>query len=119
MTDFTELFGTFECSTRSGGLPLWIINASSVDDIRNISGYARTYYEYHDLPGEGTILSFLFIPVSNLTNNSKVICGATGNNKPVAFSDPVYLIVLPKGKYISYYSNFYVANLLDETIIYS
>jgi len=89
-----EVFGTFECSTRSGDAPLWIVNQASVEAIRNSSGYSRTHYKLHVLQGEGYILSFLFLPASALTNNSVVVCAAVGNGEALAFSDPVFLTVL-------------------------
>ena len=95
-----EVFGIFDCSTRSGDAPLWIVNQATVDAVRNSSGYSRTYYQHHALQGEGHILSFLYLPASALTNNSMVICAAVGHGELLALSDPVYLTVLyiPLGK---------------------
>ncbi len=95
--DAADMLAVFQCSTRSGDVPLWIVNAVSVSTIRNTSGYANTQYDLFGLQGQGHFLSFLSIPVSYQTNNSMVVCVAIANGEPVAFSQPAYLIVLHSG----------------------
>lgn len=85
--------GDFECATRSGYLPLWLINGLSIDLIQNLAGYSGTYTELLPLQ-ENHVLSFLSIPASPLTNNSVIVCAAiTVESVIVAYSDSVNMVV--------------------------
>ena len=90
-----ELFGDFECATRLGYFPVWLVNGSSVDLVKKRRSFNGTYTEYHPLQVEGNVLSFLSIPATSATNNSIVICAAisTANHTIDAYSDSVHLTV--------------------------
>ena len=64
-----------------------------MNDIQVYSGYGNISNQSQP-SWEGNINSVLYIPASELTNNSIVMCAAVGSEELVAISDPANMIVL-------------------------
>ena len=85
-------YGRFQCATRTGVLPLWLINGNSATSIKSEPGFENVTYDMYQIPENGTF-TLLYVPGSVETNNSMIRCGAVVDNKVVAFSDPVNFTV--------------------------
>ena len=93
---YNQTWGEFQCVTRPGYLPLWIVNGVSADIIEQQPGYTNTTYELIPLHDQGHTLTILSIPASQLTNHSVVTCAAVKNKTKlniIGYSSPVNLFV--------------------------
>ncbi len=79
-------YGKFQCATRGGVLPLWLIDGVSAASIKTRPGFEELTYSVHSLPENGT-LTLLYVPGSVETNNSGIRCVAFTDGKVVEYSD--------------------------------
>lgn len=101
---WNQTWGEFQCATRPGYLPLWIINGVSADVIEREPGYRNTTYELIPLHDQGHTLTILSIPASELTNHSIVTCAAVRNETKLniaGYSPSVHLFVQIHGEMFS------------------
>ena len=69
-------YGKFQCATRGGVQPLWLIDGvSATTTIKTKPGFENLTFSVHPLPENGT-LTLLYVPGSVVTNNSVIRCAA-------------------------------------------
>ena len=85
-------YGRFQCATRTGVFPLWVINGNSAASIKSEPGFENVTYNMYPIPENGTF-TLLYVPGFVETNNSVIRCGAIVDSKVVAFSEAVNFTV--------------------------
>ncbi len=86
-------YGRFQCATRAGVEPLWLINGRSPSSVKTELGFENVTYVVYPLLENGTF-TLLYVPGYLETNNSGIRCVAFNvDGEIVEYSDIVYFTV--------------------------
>lgn len=88
-------YGRFQCATRAGVHPLWLIDAVSAASIKTKLGFENVSYSVYSLPENGTF-TLLYVPGYIETNNSRIRCAAFADGEIIEYSDIAYFTVYCK-----------------------
>lgn len=94
-------YGKFQCATRAGVQPLWLIDGVSATSIKTELGFENVTYSIHPLIENGSF-TLLYVPGYVETNNSRIRCAAFVDGEIVEFSNIAYFTVYCELDIISY-----------------